>query len=119
MLCSGTLPRSAFPEKVEAASRAGFRGISLFYSDYASSRAQGLSDADLRKLLEDHGLEIAELDPLMNWLEPGSGEPKLAGQGEVEDDRFSQGGESDFYALAEVLGARRLRAPIRPNLSST
>ena len=71
VLCAGTIPRASFAERVTAAAEAGFSGISLFLSDYRAARASGLSDADMRARLADHGLEIAELDPLMSWL-PGA-----------------------------------------------
>jgi len=70
VLCAGTLAQASFRERVEAAVAGGYRGISLFPSDVRRARAEGLDDASLRGLLADHGLEVAELDPLMSWL-PG------------------------------------------------
>ena len=72
VLCAGTLGGASFRDRVEAAAEAGFSAISLFLGDYQRARAEGLSDADMRKLLADHGLAVAELDPLMSWV------PRLA-----------------------------------------
>ncbi len=66
VLCLGTLPHSTLPGKIAAASQAGFKGISVFYSDYTQARSLGFSDADLKAMLRDAGLEIVELDPLMS-----------------------------------------------------
>src|SRR5271170_6423003 len=72
VLCSGTLPRRvAFAERLAAASAAGFAAVSLWGRYYAAARAEGLSDRDLRTMLDDHGLVVAELDPAWWWL-PGA-----------------------------------------------
>ncbi len=106
VLCAGTLPRASFAERVEAAAEAGFAGISLFVADYQRARADGLSDAEMRALLADRGVVVAELDPLMGWL------PESAAAGAVNEQgaAFLQHPERDFYALAEALGARSLNA---------
>ena len=106
VLCAGTIPRASFAERVTAAAEAGFSGISLFLSDYRAARASGLSDADMRARLADHGLEIAELDPLMSWL-PGA---ELGSEANEQGAAFFQHTEADFYAVADALGARSLNA---------
>jgi sugar phosphate isomerase/epimerase len=108
VLCSGTLRRGVpFAERVEAAARAGFAGISLWGRDYAAARAEGLSDEDLRLMVADHGLFVAELDPAWWWL-PGAAEVSIPASLDTEDVfRF---GESDLFALADTFGARSLNA---------
>jgi sugar phosphate isomerase/epimerase len=108
VLCSGTLRRGVpFAERVTAASRAGFAGVSLWGRDYAAARAEGLSDEDLRVMLDDHGLFVAELDPAWWWL-PGAAEVSIPPSLDTEDVfRF---GEADLFALADALGARSLNA---------
>ena len=101
VLCAGTLARASFEERIEAALAGGFAGLSLFGSDYRRARASGLGDGDMRRLLADAGLEVAELDPLMSWV-PGFEPPAL-------DDTFA-GSEDEFYAIAQALGARSLNA---------
>lgn len=100
VLCRGTIAGASFRERVEAASGAGFGGISLFAADYDAARAEGFSDADLRALLADHGLAIAELDPLLRWV---AGEPDA--EAGLQD-------EAAFYAIAEALGARSINVAL-------
>ena len=100
ILCRGTIPAAPIRERVEAASRAGFGGISLFASDYREAKRDGWSDGDLRSLLEDHALEIAELDPLLRWI-PG-----------LPDADKGPADEARFYAIAEALGARSLNVAL-------
>ena len=100
ILCRGTIAAAPFRERVEAAARAGFGGISLFGCDYREARHSGLSDADLRNLLEDHGLEIAELDPLLRWI---PGQPG-ADKGPAD--------EAEFFAITAALGARSLNVAL-------
>ena len=66
VLCSGTL-RTGIPfrERLAAAEAGGFSGISLWGRDYQVARDEGLSDLDIRLLLADHGLSVAELDPCL------------------------------------------------------
>ncbi len=106
VLCAGTVPRASFAERVEAAAAAGFSAISLFAADYQRARAEGLSDADMRTLLADHDIAIAELDPLLRWVPGADVAAEASGQG-AELFRHS---EAEFYAIADALGARSLNA---------
>jgi sugar phosphate isomerase/epimerase len=100
VLCRGTIGAASFRERVAAASAAGYGGISLFAVDYRNGREEGLSDADMRSLLEDGGLAIAELDPLMHWI---PGRPQ-AERGAAD--------EAEFFAIANTIGARSINAAI-------
>ncbi|MGD0391089.1 MAG: sugar phosphate isomerase/epimerase [Acidimicrobiales bacterium] len=108
VLCSGTLRRGLpFAERLDAASGATFDAISLWGRDYAAARAEGLSDADMRAMLDDHGLVVAELDPAWWWL-PGASDIDIAPELDSEDVfRF---GEADLFAMADALGARSVNA---------
>jgi sugar phosphate isomerase/epimerase len=107
VLCSGTLPRGVpFPDRVTAAVAGGFRGISLWARDYWHAREEGLSDADIRALLEANGLEVAELDPVWAWL-PGAHPSFTVDQDTEEVFRYS---EDDLLRIADVVGARSLNA---------
>ena len=109
VLCSGTLPAGTdFDTRLTAASAAGFAGISLWGRDYAAARDAGRSDADLRAMLGDHGLAVAELDPAWWWL-PGAAD--LGASLVAHDDRqvFAYD-EDDLFGIAEVLGARSVNA---------
>lgn len=106
VLCSGTL-RAETPllERVEAASAAGFTGLSLWARDYQAARDAGWKDIDIRLLLADHGLSIAELDPVWWWL-PGTEDVRIPP--EHDPDRLFQFGPDEMFAMAEAVEARSL-----------
>ncbi len=108
VLCSGTLPRDvSFGERVDAAVAGGFRGISLWGRDYERARADGLSDADIRAVLADNGLEVAELDPAWWWL-PGASEVSIPESADTM--RVFRYGEKEMFAIADAVRARSINA---------
>ncbi len=108
VLCSGTLRRGVpFAERLSAASAAGFTAVSLWGRDYAAARAEGLSDADLRLMLDDHGLGVAEVDPAWWWL-PGASQVHFP-PGMDTEDVFCFG-EAELFAVADAVGGRSLNA---------
>ncbi len=100
-LCCGSIARAGFRELAEAASGAGFRGITLWPVQFERALADGLEVRDLRRILADNGLVVTEIDPLVSWLPGDPGE--LAGP-------FAAYDESTFYRMADALGARSLNA---------
>ncbi len=92
VLCSGTIRAAPFAHTVSAASAAGFQGVSLYYDEYAIARAEGWTDADMRALLDDNGVAVAEIDGRMDWLPDDWGAPSVA----------------DFLTAAAALGARSI-----------
>ena len=108
VLCSGTLPRQVtFAERLAAAAGAGFAAVSLWGRDYAAARAEGLNDADLRSMLDDHGLAVGELDPAWWWL-PGAADIHIDPRHDSEDVfRF---GEAELFAMADAVGGRSVNA---------
>jgi sugar phosphate isomerase/epimerase len=108
VLCAGTVPQSGLRQRIAAAADAGFAAISVFPHEVQAAHDAGLTDADLRTLLRDHGVAIAEIDPLLSWL-PGD----AAGAGlSAEGQRFLAAGEDRFYAIADALGARSINAAL-------
>ena len=100
VLCSGTLLETSLREKIEAASNAGFQGISLWADDVERAHADGLSNSEIKSLIADHGLAVAELDPLLSWLSTGS-----LGSGAAAGSEALMGhGEDVFYAIADTIG---------------
>jgi len=100
VLCSGTLFGHPLRAKVRAAAENGYAGITLWPEDVAQARSEGLSDADIRALLADHGQVVVDMDPLLDWTpqaKPKPGEAAVAVTPEAE-----------FYAIAEAFGARSL-----------
>jgi sugar phosphate isomerase/epimerase len=101
VLCAGTVTGASFAELVGAARAGGFDAVSLFPSQYEQAIGAGASPADLRSMLADNGLCIAELDPLLNWV-PGHDFSAAPGMGIATED--------EFYRIKDALGARSLNA---------
>jgi sugar phosphate isomerase/epimerase len=110
VLCAGTLASTPLAERAEAAAAAGFAGLSLFLDDLSAARSSGLSDADIRSLLADNGLAIAELDPLMSWVGGADRDARVTEEGEG----FLRWHEPDFYDAAAAVGARSINAVLFP-----
>jgi sugar phosphate isomerase/epimerase len=106
VLCTATVQQGSFVERCEAAAAAGFTGLSIYLDDLKRARSEGCSDADIVAVLRQQGLAIAELDPLMSWV-PGA---DLGGDVRAEGEGFFGYGEADFYATAELVGARSINA---------
>jgi sugar phosphate isomerase/epimerase len=97
VLCSGTLRRASLAEKCAAAVAGGFRALTLWPGDVERARADGFRLAEVRQLIADHGLAVADLDPLLCWL-----------PGETIPPGVPAATEDEFYAIAEGVGARSL-----------
>ena len=108
VLCSGTLKRGVpFAERLSAASGAGFAAVSMWGRDYAAARAEGLDDADLRAMLDAHGLHGGRTGPGL-VVAPGGRRRAIPPGFDTEDVfRF---GEDELFAVAEAVGARSLNA---------
>jgi len=106
VLCAAQLRSASLGERARLAANHGFTALSFFLEDYDVARDSGLSDADIRSLLSDHGLAVAELDPLMTWV-PDS--PRLDGAS-AEGAGFFRYDEQDFYRVADAVGARSINA---------
>jgi len=93
VLCYATLPDVSFRTRVECASHAGFQAISLFPEGFHKAREnEGLSAADMKKILADNNIYIAELDPMLSWI----------------PDIHPTNDEEIFYRIAESIGARSI-----------
>jgi sugar phosphate isomerase/epimerase len=95
-LCASALDTPDFRVRCSAASRAGYCGIGLRPGHYERARAVGLTDADLRAILADHGLELVEIGFVAGWWDTSE---KAA--------RVHQH-EQAMYRLADTLGGRHL-----------
>lgn len=95
--------RHSFPRRVAAAAAAGFSGIGWTPDDYDACRAAGLSDAEMRAILDDHGIRAAELEFVSDWVRGG------------ERGAAARRTEDQMYAMAEVFGARHINVgELRP-----
>src|SRR5262245_20999102 len=86
--------RHPFAARVAPARAAGFAGIGLFCEDYFATVAGGLSPADMRATLADHGIVLAELEFLFDWWRDG------------ERGAASRRLEERLYEVADALGPR-------------
>ena len=100
-LCGGTLAGADFRTLAESAGAAGFRFITLWPSHFEDALASGLSVPDMRAILRDNDVSVSELDPLCAWLPIPAGSTGIAAH-------FHRYQESDFFRIADALGARSL-----------
>jgi sugar phosphate isomerase/epimerase len=66
----GEISRFGFSERVEAAARAGFKGIGIWHTDLEHIQ-QSMPLRDMRKLLDDNGMCCIELEFLTDWFLDG------------------------------------------------
>jgi len=90
-------PRFGFAERVEAAAAAGFAGIGLLGLDHKLTNDAGLTDADMAVILADHGIELAEVEFLMEWS---------AGPEEPQRQAVARMIEDQVWATADAFGPR-------------
>lgn len=93
-LSAGSMVRYSVKDYVDAAASAGFAAISVTKRvRHLAQTREGLSDADLRTMLDDRGLRVAEVEGSPDWL-----------RGPVPDDPHRLGlGEA--FTIADALGA--------------
>ena len=96
VLHAGTCQHRTFRELCETAAAGGFKAITIYAAHYRGAHADGLSDADIRQVLSDHGLGVADLDAVIDWV-----------PGEVAPLDF-RGGEAFFYDVHDALGGTSL-----------
>jgi sugar phosphate isomerase/epimerase len=86
-----------FRDRVEAAARAGFRGIGLWHADVEHT-LESLSLADMKKILDDNGIAHLELEflQLSGWLNGG-------------DVAAAEADKNKLLTWAEALNARHVK----------
>ncbi len=85
-------PRFSFAQRVAAAAAAGFDGIGFFTGHWED----GMTAAEMRRIADDHGIVVAELEWLMDWWCDGA-------RGEQ-----SRAAEARIYEAADGLGSRHV-----------
>jgi len=85
-------PRFSYAERVAAAAAAGFDGIGLFTGHWED----GMSAAQMRRIADDHGIAVAELEWLTDWWCDG------------ERGKQSRSAEERMYEAADALGSRHV-----------
>lgn len=94
VFCSATLFDATLEEKIRCCAAGGFRGLSVWPFEVAAARARGNDAATLRRMLDDHGVVIAGIDCLLDWIE---------GDAVPEEPSF-RATVADMLTVAEVLG---------------
>lgn len=84
-----------FADRVAAAAAAGFAGIGFFVGDYLRLKSEGHDPRDLRAMVDDHGICVAELEVARGWSDPDPTqrdmlEPALWEMAEVFEPRYLQ-----------------------------
>lgn len=67
VLSSGTVPKATFRARAAAATAGGFAGIGLWLPHRDRAHAEGLSDADMRAILGDHGLVVTDVEAITDF----------------------------------------------------
>jgi sugar phosphate isomerase/epimerase len=101
VLCAGTVLPASIDERLDAAVAAGFTAVSLWLPDIDRADQEGHSPADVRHMIADAGLELAEVDSVSTWL-PGSEPPDDL----PETSRSFFRPVDEVLSVAEALGAR-------------
>jgi sugar phosphate isomerase/epimerase len=103
ILCNVSMMTVPFREFVGAAASAGFDGISLLGRNHRRARTkEGLTDGDMRAMVQDHGLVLTELEAVGDWLsEPPPDMPAWMSAVYTE---------GEYLEVAEALGASNLVA---------
>jgi sugar phosphate isomerase/epimerase len=83
-----------FEARVRACAEAGYAGIGIHVRDYRALTHSGMTDADLRAVLETHGMRHIEIEFLLNWFADG----ELGSAARRDEDLL--------YHMAEAFGAR-------------
>jgi sugar phosphate isomerase/epimerase len=86
----------SFAERVASAARAGFTGIGIWHADLEYTLRKH-SLAEMRQILDDHGIRHVELEFLTDWFVDG------------EAKRRSDVLKAKLFAAAEALRARSIK----------
>ncbi len=100
ILNAQTLPVVPFDVRVKAASRAGYRGISIRPSEYNGALEQGLDDAAQLALLAAANVEVTEIGLATTWL------PGAEAQPGVDND------EATLWHMADIFKPRQLNCAL-------
>jgi len=103
-LCWGTAIGTPLEPLIDAAGGAGLGAVTLTAGMYEASRARGVSDAQLRRRLLDHGVRVHAIDPLIGVL-PGTPKPAEV---PPENRAYFEFTEERCYQAAEALEAETI-----------
>lgn len=73
-LNSSTIKTTPILQKIEVAAKAGYTGIELWHDDMDAHVAAGGSLAEIRRCVEDHGLQVPTTIHIHGWFQPAGDE---------------------------------------------
>jgi sugar phosphate isomerase/epimerase len=85
-----------FRDRVEAAARAGYRGIGLHHADTMHTAGK-IGLPEMRRILDGNGIKYVELEFLLNWFEEG--------ERRQESDKMRR----EIFSVAAQLGLRTVK----------
>jgi sugar phosphate isomerase/epimerase len=102
-IAGGALPHSdrdwspfAFKDRVEAAARAGFKGLGIWHTDLEHT-LQDLTLREMRQILNDNGIKHVELEFLTDWF--------LSGERKKQSDMWKR----KLLTAAQALSASHIK----------
>jgi sugar phosphate isomerase/epimerase len=102
VLCAMSMVPIGMRDLVDAAAAAGFDAVTVVGSVYHRARTRdGLSDADIRALLEDRGIVVTDVESAGTWLSPAAESPER---------RRPRAPDEEMIRIAEAVRARTLVA---------
>lgn len=85
-ITASTLGNPPVRDLARAASAAGFRGLSIWpIATYRPAIEQGWTDADLKALFDDHGLQVHDVDAWVAWVGPDDPGPPYFEESSARD----------------------------------
>jgi sugar phosphate isomerase/epimerase len=114
ILCAVNMWDRGFSDHVAAAAAGGWDGISVIYPAYRRARdGDGLSDADMRAILDEHGVFVDEIEVCHEWIYGPGLETPLNQQPGRNCACGLCAPVEDMIAMAKALGARTIVATHR------
>jgi sugar phosphate isomerase/epimerase len=104
VLCSGTLRQLGVADTARVAADTGYQGISVYGHEIRSALAEGWTLASLRRMLDELGLGVAELDGAIDWLPGVSLDDRALSIDEAVDAAAGIGARS--ISVVEISGGR-------------
>jgi sugar phosphate isomerase/epimerase len=96
---AGCLARTPFRVQVAAASAAGFDSISTWPNIWRHARRRdSLTLADMRAMLDDHGLTLTDADGCFDWV------PDSSGSGHVPGPMRQRVPRAEYFEVCAALG---------------
>lgn len=105
LLWNGTVRKLSLPDQLRVAQESGLGKLSITPWHVARWQEGGLSVADMRAMAEDHGVKLAQLDPLARWA------PKWRPEDvDPQSLSFIDTSPDNFFRLADSFGVEAMTA---------